>query len=133
MLALRPASAECAMAEAVDYPAWIVARGGEGMGRAQIAASMRMSLQRLKAWEAADAAIAQAMREAETAAQAWWEELQCEALTAGARINAAAWRAAMEWRFGDPKSRAAAAMRAPLARYEIPDNGKERRPRSGRR
>jgi hypothetical protein len=119
--------------EAVDWPAWIRARGGEGMGRAQIAASMRMSLSRLKRWEGSDAAVGQAMRDAETAAQAWWEEKQREALLGGARMNAAAWRAAMEWRFGDGKARAAEAARPPLAIYEIPDNGRPRRKPVGQR
>jgi hypothetical protein len=123
---------ECAMAdEAVDYPARIRALGREGQGRAQIAASMQMSLSRLKAWEGSDAAIGQAVRDAETAAQAWWEEMQREAALCGARMNAAAWRAAMEWRFGDGKARAAEAGLAPsgmpLARVNIPYNGRPRR------
>jgi hypothetical protein len=121
------------MADAVDYPAWILAQGNEGRSRAEIAYSMGMSLQRLKAWEEADAAIARAMREAETASQAWWEGEQRDALLEGGRVNAAAWRAAMEWRFGDGKARAKAANAPPLARYEIPDNGKERKPRQPRR
>ena len=119
--------------EVVDWPAWIRARGGEGMGRAQIAASMKISLSRLKRWEGSDAAINQAMREAETAAQAWWEEMQREAVLCGARVNAAAWRWAMEWRFGDAKGRAAEAMRPPMAIYEIPDNGRPRRKPVGQR
>jgi len=115
------------MADGVDYPAWILARGREGRSRAEIARSMQMSLQRLKAWEESDAAIAQAMREAETAAQAWWEGEQRDALLEGGRVNAAAWRAAMEWRFGDAKARAAVANRPVLARVNIPDNGRPRR------
>ena len=113
--------------EAVDWPARIRALGREGQGRAQIAASMQMSLARLRAWEGSDAAIGQAMRDAETAAQAWWEARQRVALRGGGRMNAAAWRAAMEWRFGDGKSRAAEAMRPPLARVNIPYNGRPRR------
>jgi hypothetical protein len=114
--------------EAVDYPAWIVARGSEGRGRAEIACSMRMSLARLQAWAERDEAIGRALRDAETAAQAWWEGAQRDAFLEGAPTNAGAWRAAMEWRFGSEKTRSKSRF-APLARYEIPDNGKERRRR----
>jgi hypothetical protein len=115
------------MTDVVDYPAWIVALGREGRTRAEIAGSMRMSLQRLKAWEEADAAIARAVREAETASQAWWEGEQRDALLGGARVNAGAWRAAMAWRFGDGTARAAEMSRPVLARVNIPDNGRPRR------
>jgi hypothetical protein len=121
--------AETEVEAKLDYAAWIIARARDGWGRAEIADSMQMTLQGLRDWEASDAAIAEALRKAETSAQAWWELQYRDALIEGAQANAGAWLAAMEWRFGDAKSRAKAALRVPTARYEIPDNGKERRPR----
>jgi hypothetical protein len=113
--------------------AQILTLGREGKGRAEIAAALGVSLQRLRTMEAETPDVGAALRVAETAAQGWWEQRQREALLEGAHVNVAAWRSAMEWRFGDAKGRSAAAARAPLARYEIPDNGKERKPRRPRR
>jgi hypothetical protein len=121
------------MAEAAEVAARILGLGREGKGRTQIAAALGISLQRLRLMEDETPGIGVALRQAETAAQAWWEAMQCEALMAGARPSAGAWREAMAWRFGDAKARTAAANRPPLARYEIPDNGKERKPRRGQR
>jgi hypothetical protein len=122
------------MAGAAEVAARVLALGREGKGRAEIAAALGVSLQRLRAMEAETAEIGAALRRAETAAQAWWEAMQREALLGGARLNAGAWREAMAWRFGGVGKGGAAPQPAPvLARYEIPDNGKERRraPRRG--
>jgi len=119
--------------DTLDWAVLILRLGHEGMSRAEIAAEIGLTLARLKAWEASDADVGKALAMADTAAQAWWEGQQREALLDGRRVNAAAWRAAMEWRFGDGKARAKAANAPPLARYEIPDNGKERKPRQMRR
>src|SRR5579872_7218287 len=59
-----------------DWAAEIRALGGEGLGRAEIAARLGLSLPRLAAWEASEPAIAAAMAVADAAARAWWAARQ---------------------------------------------------------
>jgi len=117
-------------AEAERIAAHVLELGREGRGRAEIAAALELSLGRLRTLEDEQPAIALALRRAATEAQGWWEALQREALMAGARPAAGAWREAMAWRFGAP-GRAGTAPEPPRVRvrYEIPDNGKEPRRR----
>ena len=84
----------------LDAAAAIRALGRRGMGRAEIAAALGLSLHRLDAWEADEPAVAGALAVADAAARAWWAARQREALLQGARVNAGAWREAMAWRFG---------------------------------
>jgi hypothetical protein len=110
-----------------DWAAEIRALGGEGLGRAEIAARLGLSLARLAGWEASDPAIAAAMAVADAAARAWWAARQREALLAGARMNASAWREAMAWRFGAPGKGGPGAIAAPpRATFLIPCNGSTR-------
>ena len=110
--------------EAADAAAAIRALGRQGMGRAEIAAALGLSLHRLDAWESAEPAVAAALAVADAAARAWWAGRQREALLEGARVNAGAWREAMAWRFGAPGKGGAAAIAAPSPRatYRIPCN-----------
>src|SRR5579862_1883564 len=103
----------------------ILALGRGGCGRAEIAAALGVSLQDLAAMEGEAPDVSAALRDAQTAAQAWWERAQREALMGGARLNAGAWRSAMAWRFGDPGKGAVAgppAPEPPRAIYRIPCN-----------
>lgn len=113
-----------------DWAAEIRGLGGEGLGRAEIAARLGLSLPRLAAWEASEPAIAAAMAVADAAARAWWAARQREALLEGARMNASAWREAMAWRFGVPGNGGpggiAAPPAAPRALYRIPCNSRTR-------
>jgi hypothetical protein len=120
------------MADVVDETDWaaeIRALGGEGLGRAEIAARLGLSLPRLDAWETSEPAIAAAMAVADAAARAWWAARQREALLAGARMNASAWREAMACRFGVPGKGGPGAIAAPprpRATFLIPCNGRTR-------
>ena len=108
-----------------DWPAEIRALGEDGMGRAEIAAELGISLRRLDRWETEEPAIAGALAVADAAARGWWAARQREALLQGAPVRAGAWREAMTWRFGAPGKRggsAVAAAPAPRAIYRIPCN-----------
>ena len=107
-----------------------LARGG--LGRAEIAAALGLGEGELTALEGERASLALAMRRAAVLERAWWEALPREALAGGQRFNLGGWLATMRWRWGDgPGAPPAPPTRPPvvLARYEIPDNGKERKPR----
>ena len=116
------------MAELDDAAARILALGGEGKGRAEIAVALGVSVERLQEMERDQAEIHAALQLAATAARAWWEAIQREALSQGARVNAGAWRAAMAWRFGE-LGEGGAAPEPPreTAIYDIPHNGRPRR------
>jgi hypothetical protein len=108
-----------------DWPAEIRALGEDGMGRAEIAAELGISLYRLGKWETEEPAIAGALAVADAAARAWWAARQREALLQGAPVRAGAWREAMTWRFGAAGKGGAAAVAArpaPRMIYQIPCN-----------
>ena len=107
--------AEVAEVAELDAAAAIRALGRRGMGRAEIAAALGLSLHRLGAWEADEPAIAGALAVADAAARAWWAARQREALLQGARVNAGAWREAMAWRFGAAGKAGGAAAVAPTS------------------
>jgi hypothetical protein len=110
----------------------VLALGAEGLSRVEIAAALGLGETELAALEAERPAFVAAMRRARVLEQAWWEALPREALAAGHRFNLAGWLGVMRWRWGGGVAAAiapaapAAKPTAPLARYEIPDNGRER-------
>jgi len=119
---------------AADLPARIVALGREGLGYVEIAAALGVGVRELEGMARGDAAVELALDRAEAAAMAWWAGLPRQAMAAKARFGWASWRRGVAWRAeaaGEPARRARsaaaeAAARAPLARYEIPCNRKNR-------
>jgi hypothetical protein len=116
-----------------DLPTQIVALGREGLAYVEIAAALGLGVRELEGVARGDAAVELALDRAEAAAMAWWARAPRLAMAAGARFPWASWRRGVAWRADEtegsvrarPRS-AAAAVRAPLARYEIPCNGKAR-------
>lgn len=125
----------------------IVRLGRGGLSRVEIAAAIGVGAAALGRLEARSGRVAAALAKAAEAERAWWEAQPREALAAGARFNASAWRAAMGWRFGadaglgaagagaagaaGSRARGAAPAPAPEPRgtiYLIPDNGRARGP-----
>jgi hypothetical protein len=112
-----------------------LARGG--LTDAQIAIKIGASLADLAAWSDQYAEFAVALADADTAAIAFWDDEASAALKTGKPFRANLWAKFMALRFGRPghpprRTEKVAAKPVVLARYEIPDNGKERRPRKGR-
>jgi hypothetical protein len=103
----------------------ILRLGRKGSSRREIAAALGMTLEQLATRTRAEPEVAAALALAEEAARAWWEGLPRAAFGAGARVNLAAWRAAMTSRFGAAGLDGAPAR--PRAIYDIPDNGMNRR------
>ena len=118
---------------AADLPAQIVALGREGLGYVEIAAALGVGVRELEGMARGDAAVELALDRAEAAAMAWWAGLPRRAMAAKARFGWASWRRGAAWRAeaaGEPARRArsaAAAERAPpLARINLPCNGRSR-------
>jgi len=115
-----------------DLPARIVALGGEGLGAPEIAAALGLGVRELERMARGDAAVELALDRAEAAAMAWWAGLPRQAMAAKARFAWASWRRGLAWRTEAaghaPRARsAAAAERAPpLARINLPCNGRSR-------
>ncbi|MEJ0065830.1 MAG: hypothetical protein WDM85_10695 [Caulobacteraceae bacterium] len=106
-----------------------LARGG--LGRTEIAAALGLGEDELTALEAERPSLALAMQRAAVLERAWWEALPREALAGGHRgFNLGAWLATMRWRWGDGPNAPPPPPPRPMVRYEIPDNGKERRVRT---
>ena len=114
-----------------------LARGG--LLPPEIAVELAASLADFSAWEAAHPDFATALADAQTAAWAWWNTQAREAISTNKTFRSALWAKVMAQNFGrsgnllrKPADRPAA---RPVvrARYEIPDNGKERQPRKARR
>jgi hypothetical protein len=113
----------------------VVAFGRRGMGRAEIAAALGLGEAELAGMAEADAGLEAALARAGAAERAWWEAAPREALAAGVRFNLAGWLGAMRWRFGEEVALAAAQKPIVLvepAIFDIPDNGRQRRPRATR-
>jgi hypothetical protein len=116
--------------------------GERGLGRAEIAVELGVNLEDFGAWAADDPTFATALADADTRAEAWWLAQPRLAMHSDKPFRIAVWAKAVAQRYGRSAHSSrpiekALAKPVVLARYEIPDNGKERRPRkprtSGRR
>ncbi len=129
----------------VDAPALaqqIVALGREGLSRAEIAVGLGLDEPALRRLADQHPALAAALVRAETEARAWWDRQAREAVTKDGQFHPAAWIKAMAQRYGSqshrPRPNAKADTVRPIppweldedpVRFDIPDNGKERRRR----
>jgi hypothetical protein len=113
----------------------VVQLAAEGLFRAEIASELGVSLDDFAAWATLHPDFAVALADADRATRAWWERQAREAMSSGKSFRSALWAKVMAQNYGwsghlarEPADRPAAKP-VVLARYEIPDNGKERRPR----
>jgi hypothetical protein len=81
-------------------PAAVLAHARRGLSRVEIASALGIPLAALEARAAADPALTEALVLGDQAAEAWWLGLPRALLANGKSLNGAAWRAAMDWRFG---------------------------------
>jgi hypothetical protein len=99
--------------------------------RAEIAVELGVTLDELQARATGDAGLARALTLADEAALAWWARLPREAFAAKARFNAAAWRAAVQSRFGaasnGPTDEAHQGVKRARAAFVLPFNFREAR------
>ena len=84
----------------LNLPAAILAHARRGLSRVEIASALGIPLAALEARAAGDPALAEALVLGDQAAEAWWLGLPRALLANGKSLNGAAWRAAMDWRFG---------------------------------
>jgi hypothetical protein len=111
-----------------------LARGG--LTDAQIAIKIGASLADLAAWSEQHAEFAVALADADTAAIGFWDDEASAALKTGKPFRANLWAKFMALRFGRPghpprRTEKIAAKPVVLARVNIPDNGRKRRPGRG--
>ena len=116
----------------------LLALAAEGLSRAEIAVDLGVSLADFDAWAANEPGFAAMLADADTRSKGWWEHQAFEAMGGGKPIRISLWARVMAQRYGraghSPRQKPDTAKPpAVLARYEIPDNGKERRGRRGKR
>jgi len=108
----------------------------EGLWLAEIAVALGANRADFDAWAAAHPEFATALADAETQADAWWLAQPRLAMHSDKPFRIAVWAKAMAQRYGRSANSSRRiekdAKPVVLARYEIPDNGKERRPRRQR-
>jgi hypothetical protein len=115
----------------------LLALAAEGLSRAEIAVELGVSLADFDAWSAREPGFAALLADADTRSQAWWQRQAAAAMAGGKSIRVSLWAKVMAQRYGRPghsprQKPEAATPPVVKARYEIPDNGKERRGRRGR-
>jgi hypothetical protein len=115
----------------------LLALAAEGLSRAEIAVELGASLADFDAWSAREPGFAAILADADSRSEAWWQRKAGEAMAGGQPIRISLWARVMAQRYGRaghlPRQKPDAAKPpAVRARYEIPDNGKERRARRGR-
>jgi hypothetical protein len=122
-----------------DFAAQVVRLAGDGLFRAEIAVELGVSLADFGAWAAAYPDFAVALADADTATHAWWTGQAREAMSNREKsFRVTLWAKVMAQHYGRqgdlPRKRTEKPEPKPVvrARYEIPDNGKERRPRKAR-
>jgi hypothetical protein len=108
-----------------------------GLARAEIAVELGVNLEDFNAWAAAQPRFATALADADTQAEAWWLAQPRLAMHSDKPFRIAVWAKAMALRYGRFAHSSRRIEKEPakpvvLARYEIPDNGKVRRPRRQR-
>jgi hypothetical protein len=120
------------------FAARVVELAGNGLFRAEIAIELGASLADFEVWSVGYLVFAVALADADTATCAWWDRHALEALTTNKPFRSSLWAKVMAQHFGRqghlPRKAAEKPEAKPIvrARYEIPDNGKERRPRKVR-
>ncbi len=116
----------------------VVSLAGErGLDQPEIAVELGVNVKDFGAWAAARPEFATALADAETRAEAWWLAQPRLAMHSDKPFRIAVWAKAMAQRYGRSANSSRwnekdIAKPVVLARYEIPDNGKERRPRKPR-
>ena len=105
----------------------------QGLDRAEIASTLEVSLRDFDAWAETNDAFAVALADADTRADAWWHAQRRLALQSDKPHTANAWTKALAQRLGRSAHSSRRVEKAPArsrvrVRYDIPDNGKERRP-----
>jgi len=111
----------------------------QGLDRSEIASALGASLRDFDAWAESNAAFAVALADADTLADAWWHAQRRLALQSDRPHTANAWTRALAQRHGRSAHSSRRVEKAPArsgvparsavkVRYDIPDNGKERRP-----
>jgi hypothetical protein len=105
----------------------------QGLGRAEIAVELGANLEDFAAWATAHPAFATALADADTQAEAWWLAQPRLALHGAQPFRIAVWAKAMAQRYGRSAHSARRTEKDPakpvvLARVNIPDNGRKRRP-----
>ena len=131
------------VSDQVLYDAALVERviflGREGRSRAEIAAELKVSLERLLAWANDHAEFAEGLELAATEARAWWDQLPRKAVVSKDGVfHAAIWSRTMAQRFGSsahrtPDATDPEAPPRPRVRIEIPYNGRDARRRGSER
>ena len=115
----------------------LLALSAEGLSRAEVAVELGVSLADFDAWSAREPGFAAVLADADTRSQGWWQRQAGEVMAGGKAIRISLWAKVMAQRYGraghSPRQKPDAAKQPVVqARYEIPDNGKERRGRRGR-
>jgi len=115
----------------------LLALAAEGLSRAEIAVELGVSLADFDVWSDREPGFAALLADADSRSQAWWQRQAGEAMAGGKSIRVSLWAKVMAQRYGraghSPRQRPDTAKPpAAQARYDIPDNGKERRGRRGR-
>ncbi|HXQ46422.1 MAG TPA: hypothetical protein VN806_07390 [Caulobacteraceae bacterium] len=111
----------------------------QGLDRSEVATALGASLKDFDAWAESDAAFAVALADADTRSDAWWHTQRRLALQSDKPHTANAWTRALAQRQGRSAHSSRRIEKAPArsgvlarsgvrVRYDIPDNGKERRP-----
>ena len=119
-------------------PGWCaraVDLGREGRSRAEILSALDLSSAEATVFLAEQPEFAAALARAEDEARAWWEGMPLRALETGGEFRAALWGKVMSQRFGRTGHRAGSDTEGddgdvpprPRARFEIPDNGRDRK------
>jgi hypothetical protein len=110
----------------------------DGLFRAEIAIELGASVLDFETWAASHRDFAVALADADTASQAWWDRQAREAMASVKPFRATLWAKVMAQHYGRqgdlPRKSVDKPAARPVvrARYDIPDNGKERRPRKTR-
>jgi hypothetical protein len=117
----------------------VIDLGREGLTRAEVAAALGVSVERLVVWASEHSDFAYALERAASESLAWWDALPRAAVMKDNVFHPAVWSKAMVQRFGSPAHRTLreqdqAEKPKPdeleeLATFDIPDNGRERPPR----
>ncbi|HZZ89947.1 MAG TPA: hypothetical protein VFE13_16590 [Caulobacteraceae bacterium] len=116
----------------------LVELASDGLFRAEIATELGASLDDFATWATLHPEFAIALADADRATRAWWDRQAREAMSSGKSFRSALWAKVMAQNYGRaghlPRGSTDRPVAKPvvLARYEIPDNGKERRPRRAR-
>ncbi len=114
----------------------VVALASDGLFRNEIAREPGASLADFEAWSSQHPDFAGALADADTATGAWWNRQPREAMAHNRPFRATIWAKVMAQHYGragHPSRKPAdkpAAKPVVRARYELPDNGRRRKPKA---